>query len=161
VNYDKVGSGEGQDRFLKGIVDFGASDAALTDEQMARVARGVQLIPATAGSIVLTYNLDDLGGPLRLKRDVYVDIFPGKITRWDDERLARHNPDLKLPDASIHLVARQDASGTTFAFTKHMAAISKEWKKRKGVSENINWSPASLAEGNVGVAGLIKRTPGA
>jgi phosphate transport system substrate-binding protein len=161
VDYEEVGSVEGQDRFLVGSVDFAASDAALSDQQIAKVTRGVQLIPATAGSIVLAYNLEGLSGPLRLKRDVYVDIFLGEIERWNDPRIEDSNPGLKLPDGNIHVVARQDGSGTSFAFSKHLAAVSKEWRKRKGSGTKIDWAPASLAEGNAGVAELIRRTPGA
>jgi phosphate transport system substrate-binding protein len=145
---------------LDGQVDFGASDAALTDEQIAQVKRGVQLIPTLAGKVVIAYNLEGLGGALRLKRDVYTDIFLGKITRWNDERIAAINPGLALPDTSIHVIARQDGSGTTFAFTNHLAAISPEWKSTHGVGNKIGWGKASLATGNEGVAALILRTPG-
>src|SRR5262245_46316796 len=100
VSYDAVGSGEGERRFLAGEVDFGASDAALTDAQIAQVARGALLIPTTAGSVVIAYNVEGLGGPLRLKRDVYADVFFGKIKRWDDPRIADLNPGLKLPSTS-------------------------------------------------------------
>src|SRR5262245_58544317 len=112
LSYDSVGSGEGTKQFLANAVDFGASDAALSDEEMAQVARGVQLLPAVAGSIVLAYNLDGLGGELKLTRDVYADISLGKITRWDDSRIATVNPGLHLPNTTIALVARQDSSGT-------------------------------------------------
>lgn len=141
-------------------MDFGASDAALTDEQMARVSQGVQLIPTLAGKVVIAYNLEGLGGELRLKRDVYTDIFLGKIKRWNDERIAEQNPGLKLPDSSIHVIARQDGSGTTFAFTNHLVAISPEWKETHGAGPKIGWDKASLATGNEGVAALILRTPG-
>ena len=161
VTYDAVGSGEGTERFLAGSVDFGASDAALTDAQIRQAPRGVLLIPTAIGTVVLAYNLDDLGGPLRLKRDVYTDIFLGKIKKWNDPRIAETNPGLRLPSTSIHVVARQDESGTTFTFSNHLAAVSEEWKKQKGIGTKIDWSPASLAKGNEGVAGLIKRTPGA
>ena len=124
LSYDAVGSGEGTKQFMAGTVDFGASDAAMSDEEMAAVARGVQLLPAVAGSIVLAYNLDGLGGDLKLTRDVYVDIFLGKIKTWDDPRLKAINPGLRLPRDNIALVVRQDSSGTTYAFTNHLSAIS-------------------------------------
>ena len=125
LSYDAVGSGEGIKQFMAGTVDFGASDAAMCDEQMGAAARGVQLLPAVAGSIVLAYNLDGLGGDLKLARDVYVDIFLGKIKTWDDPRITAINPGLRLPTTNIALVVRQDSSGTTYAFTNHLSAISE------------------------------------
>lgn len=158
LNYDAVGSGEGTKRFLAGAVDFGASDAALKDEDMAAVQRGAQLVPVTAGSIVLAYNLDGLGGALKLKRDVYVDIFQGKITRWDDPRIQESNPGLHFPNEEIVRVVRLDSSGTTFAFTNHLSAISEDWRDRgPGAGSAIKW-PGNVMQvnGNEGVAGRIK-----
>src|SRR5687767_14318979 len=113
VSYDPLGSGDGVKQFMAGLVDFGASDAAMTDAEIAEVTRGVQLVPVVAVSLVLAYNLDGLGGPLKLTREVYVDIFLGKIKAWNDLRIQRINPDLKLPRQDIALVVRQDGSGTT------------------------------------------------
>jgi phosphate transport system substrate-binding protein len=162
VSYDALGSGEGIKQFIAGGVDFGASDAAMSDAQMAEVARGVQLVPAVAGSIVLAYNLEGLSGDLKLTREVYVDIFLGKITRWDDLRLKRINPELTLPKSDIALVVRQDGSGTTYAFTNHLSAISDEWRDRgPGVGTLIDWpGHAMSARGNEGVAGRIKMSHG-
>src|SRR5215510_14458204 len=128
LSYKAIGSGEGIRQFMAGVVDFGASDAAMSDEEMAAVARGVQLLPLVAGSIVLAYNLDGLGGDLKLSRDVYVDILLGKITSWDDPRLKAINPHVRLPHDHIALVARQDSSGTTFALTNHLSAMSATWR---------------------------------
>ena len=130
ISYDSVGSGEGIHRFLKQEVDFGASDAAMTDEEMARVDRQVKLIPATAGIEVLAYNLKGLNGVLKLPREVYVAIFAGDIRKWNDPRIKQANPGLNLPPLDIIPVARADGSGTTFAFTNHLSAISKEWRNR-------------------------------
>ena len=162
LNYDEVGSGEGVMQFMAGTVDFGASDAAMQDAEMAAVTRGVQLVPALAGSIVLAYNLSRLGGELKLKRDVYVDIFLGKITRWDDPRIGATNPGLNLPRDNIALVVRQDSSGTTFAFTNHLSAISDAWRDRgPGIGKIIDWpGNAMVAPGNEGVAGRIKISEG-
>src|SRR5215510_3007269 len=128
LSYKAIGSGEGIKQFMAGVVDFGASDAAMSDEEMAAVARGVQLLPLVAGSIVLAYHLEGLGGELKLSRDVYVDIFLGKITTWDDPRLKAINPNLRLPHDNIALVVRQDSSGTTYAFSNHLSAISAQWR---------------------------------
>lgn len=162
VFYDVVGSGEGTKRFLKQEVDFGASDAALSDEQMASVERGVKLVPATAGIIVLAYNLKDVKGTLKLPRDVYVDIFAGKIKSWNDPRIQQANPDLNLPATGITLVTRLDSSGTTFAFTNHLSAVSEEWRDSgPGATKLANWPVNSMAaRGNEGVAGRIKISEG-
>jgi phosphate transport system substrate-binding protein len=161
-SYDAVGSGEGIKRFVAGEVDFGASDAAMKDEEMAQVASGVKLVPSTAGMVVLAYNIWGLDGPIKLKRDVYVDIFLGKITHWNDSRIATSNPDLKLPKMEITPVVRLDSSGTTYAFTNHLSAISEAWRSGPGTGKLIDWpGRASVARGNDGVAGRIKLTSGA
>src|SRR5262249_56075943 len=122
IRYGGVGSGEGQRRFLANAVDFGASDAALSDEQIARAKSGARLVPVIGGIVVLAYNLPGLTKPLRLSRDVYVDIFSRQIRTWNDPRIRAINPDVDLPNRNITIVARQDSSGTTFAFTNHLAA---------------------------------------
>jgi phosphate transport system substrate-binding protein len=162
LSYDAVGSGEGTKRFLANSVDFAASDAALSDEEMAVVGRGAQLVPVVAGSIVLAYNLDGLGGELKLTRDVYVDIFLGQITTWNDPRITAINPGLNLPGSNIAIVVRQDSSGTTYAFTNHLSAISEAWRNRgPGVGRVIDWpGSAMVAPGNEGVAGRIKQSKG-
>src|SRR5262249_48063753 len=163
VSYDAVGSGEGTRQFIAGRVDFGASDAAMSDEEMTAVTRGVQLLPTVAGSIVLAYNLGGLGGDLKLTRDVYVYIFLGKIKTWDDPRIKATNPGLRLPHDTIALVVRQDSSGTTYAFTNHLSAISVQWRDHgPGVGRVIAWpGNAMVAPGNEGVAGRIKHSKGA
>jgi len=162
IDYDVVGSGEGAKQFLAGAVDFGASDAALRDGEMASVTRGVQLAPVTAGSLVFAYNLPGLGGDLKLKRDVYVDIFLGEIIRWDDPRIAASNPGLNLPKDAIIVVARSDSSGATFAFTDHISAISDTWRDRSPRAVRVaDWpGNAMLAPGNEGVAGRIQQSFG-
>jgi phosphate transport system substrate-binding protein len=162
VDYKDVGSGEGVRRFLAQSVDFGASDGALTDEQMARVAAGARLVPATAGMVVLAYNIRGLGGDLKLSRDVYADIFLRRIVKWNDPRIQAINPDLRLPNASIVIAARRDSSGTTFALANHLSAISADWRRGPGVGYMVDWSGrAMLARGNEGVAGLVKLSEGA
>jgi phosphate transport system substrate-binding protein len=162
VEYKDVGSGEGVQRFLAQTVDFGASDAAMTDEQMARVANGARLVPATAGMVVLAYNLPGVRGALKFSRQVYADIFLRKIVKWNDPQIQALNPDLKLPNRSIVIAARQDRSGTTFALANHLNAISPEWQRGPGVGYVIDWSGrAMLARGNEGVAGLVKLSEGA
>ena len=162
VEYQEVGSGEGIQRFIAHAVDFGASDGAMTDEQMARVVDGVRLIPATAGMVVLVYNLPGLGGSLKLSRDAYADILLRKIAKWSDPRIRAINPGLALPNRSIVIAARQDRSGTTFALANHLGAVSAEWQRGPGVGYAIDWSGrAMLARGNEGVAALVKASEGA
>jgi phosphate transport system substrate-binding protein len=161
VDYRDVGSGEGTTRFLDESVDFGASDAALTDEQIAGFKDGAVLVPVTAGMIVLAYNLEDMPRNLKLSRDVYADIFLQKVKRWDDPRIVAINPGAKLPPREIAVTVRQDGSGTTFAFTNHLAAVSEEWRKGPGVGKIVGWpNGAVMAQGNGGVTGIIVRSPG-
>lgn len=162
LSYQAVGSGEGVDRFLAGTVDLAASDAPLKPEQVAAVAAGAHQIPVTAGMIVLTYNLPGIAAPLNLPRDVYPDIFLGRISRWDDPRIAAANPGVALPHKLIQVVARQDSSGTTFAFTNHLGAISADWVEGPGIGKRIDWpGGAMVARGNEGVAQRVKLTEGA
>jgi len=161
LSYDAVGSGEGIDRFLAGTLELAASDAPLKPEQVAAVTAGAHQIPVTAGLIVLTYNLPGIASPLNLPRDVYPDIFLGHISRWDDPRIAAANPGVKLPHKLIQVVARQDSSGTTFAFTNHLGAINPDWVKGPGIGKQIDWpGGAMVARGNEGVAHRVKLTEG-
>jgi phosphate transport system substrate-binding protein len=167
VNYEAVGSGEGVRRFIgQNIkdterIDFGASDAAMTDEQIAQVPGGVLLLPLTGGCVTLSYNIPGLYGELRLSRRAYAGIFSGQIRNWDDPIIAESNPGLRLPRLTIVTVVRQDASGTTFAFTKHLDAINDSWRNQFGAANLVNWpGNAMRAEGNEGVAGRIQHAEG-
>jgi phosphate transport system substrate-binding protein len=160
INYQAVGSGTGITNFTQGIVNFAGSDAAMTDEQIAKVKQGVVLIPATAGSIVLAYNLPGVEN-LKLSRDAYVGIFLGKITKWSDPIIAKANEGVKLPDTAITVCERSDGSGTTFVFTKHLGAISPEFKTQVGEGTTVTWPTGVAGKGNDGVTALIKQTPGA
>ena len=160
INYQALGSGAGIKQFQQGLVDFGASDAAMTDAEMAAVKNGVVLLPMTAGSIVLTYNIPGVT-ELKLSRDAYVGIFLGKITQWNDPAIAKSNPGVTLPDTKITVVSRSDGSGTTFVFTSHLSAISEAWKSGPGAGKSVNFPAAVAGKGNPGVTALIKETPGA
>lgn len=164
LTYDAVGSGEGISRFVTGSVDFAGSDVRMGDKEAAQLKNGVVMLPGAAGMIVLAYNLPEIAGQeLRLTRDVYVAIFAGKITLWDDARIQAANPGLTLPHRNIALVARQDSSGTTAAFTSHLAAISPNWREAGlGVGKLIDWpASAMLVRGNEGVSARIKISDGA
>ncbi len=160
VNYQSVGSGAGVEQFIKGTVDFGASDVAMKDEEIKKVDRGVILLPVTAGSIVLAYNLPDVP-ELKLPRAVYTDILLGKIKSWDDPLIAKANPGAKLPKQPITVVYRSDGSGTTGVFTKHLSAISPEWKTKVGDGKSVKWPVGVGAKGNEGITAQVQQTQGA
>jgi len=167
VDYDAVGSGEGIRRFT-GLnvpdaerVDFGASDAAMTDDQISKVPQGAVLLPATATGVVLAYNLPSVTADLRLSRAAYTGIFLGEIKSWDDPRIAAANPGVKLPRLTIVTAVRQDASGTTFAMTNHLSAISPAWQSAYGAATLVNWPGASMrGKGNERVAALVQTSVG-
>jgi phosphate transport system substrate-binding protein len=163
VDYQAKGSGAGIQDLINKTVDFAASDAAMTPEQIAKVPDGVVLLPMTAGEIVLAYNLPGLGQPLKLARDVYPDIFLGNITNWSDARIAASNPGVKLPDLPITVVRRSDSSGTSFVFTKHLSAVSPAFKEKIGFGTTVSWPSSDkfvAAPKNDGVTATIKQTPG-
>jgi len=164
VSYQGLGSGAGIRQFTAGLVDFGASDSAMSSEEIKQVPEwGVVLLPMTSGCVVLAYNLPGVAHSqqIRLPRAVYPDIFLGKITNWNDPALVRANPEVKLPNLPITVVRRSDGSGTTFVMTKHLSAISPEWKKGPGVGKAVSWPTGIGAKGNPGVAFTIDQTPGA
>ncbi len=163
VSYQSKGSGAGIRDFQNHVVDFGASDAAMTPEEISKVAEGVQLLPMTAGEIVLSYNLKGVK-ELKLPRDVYSNIYLGKVTKWNDPAIVKANPGTKLPDETITVVARADSSGTSFNFTNHLCAINKEFKDKVGFGKTVDWPVGDhlvKSPKNDGVAATIMQTPGA
>jgi len=164
VDYQAKSSGAGIQDFINHTVDFAGSDAAMTDEEIAKVSDGVVFLPITAGEIVLAYNLPGNPKELKLPHDVYPDIFLGKITKWNDPRIATANPSLKLPDLQVTVVRRSDASGTTFVFTKHLSAVNQAFAKEVGSGTTVQWPKGEkmvAAPKNDGVTATIKQTPGA
>lgn len=160
VNYQSVGSGAGVKQFSQGTVDFGASDAAMTDEEIAKAPQGAVMLPVTAGSIVVAYNLPDVKD-LKLSREALTGIFLGKITSWNDPIIAKDNAGVKLPDLPVSVAKRSDGSGTTFVFSKHLAAVSPEFKDEVGVDKSTDAWPVGVGgKGNEGVTALVKQTPG-
>lgn len=161
INYQSVGSGAGVEQFTKGTVDFGASDTAMKDDEITKVGdKGVMLLPMTAGSIVLAYNLPEVTGEVKLPRQVYTDILLGKIKNWNDPAIAKANSGVKLPDQAITVVQRSDGSGTTGVFTKHLSTISPEWKTKVGDGKTVQWPVGVGAKGNEGVTAQIQQTKG-
>lgn len=160
VSYQSVGSGAGVKQFTAGTVDFGASDVAMKDEEIKQVPQGVLMLPMTAGSIVLAYNLPDLQAPLKLSRAAIGDIFLGKVKKWNDPAIAKANPGVKLPDSAIGIVYRSDGSGTTGVFTKFLSAISSEWKTKVGDGKTVNWPTGTGAKGNEGITAQVQQNQG-
>jgi phosphate transport system substrate-binding protein len=158
TSYDVVGSGEGVRRFIADAVDFAGSDEILTQSESSQLREAALMVPITAGMIALSYNIPGVTAEIKLPRDVYVDIFAGTIRRWDDPRIQAANPGLAFPHLDIAIVARQDSSGTTAAFTHHLAAIGPAWRaKGMSVGKLIDWPKGTmLASGNEGVASRIK-----
>jgi len=159
IDYQSVGSGAGVKALIDGTVDFAASDAAMTTEEIAKVDKGVVMLPMTAGAIVLAYNLEGVKD-LKLSREAYSGIFLGKITKWSDEAIRKTNPGAALPDKNINVVVRSDSSGTTFVFTKHLSAINAEFAKSPGTNKLPSWPVGTKSKGNEGVTASITTTPG-
>jgi phosphate transport system substrate-binding protein len=162
VDYQAKGSGAGIQDFINNTVDFAASDAAMKEEEMAQVKQGVVLLPMTAGEVVLAFNLEGVKD-LKLPRDVYPEIFTGKITKWNDPKIAAANPGVELPDREITVVVRSDSSGTTYVFTGHLSAINEDFKNNIGQAKSPQWPRSDKfvkAPKNDGITATIKQTPG-
>jgi phosphate transport system substrate-binding protein len=163
-NYQSIGSGGGIRQITAQTVDFGASDAILNDEQRA-AAPGLDMFPMVAGAVVVAYNVQDTDGNdvpsgLKLTPDLIPDIFLGKVTKWNDPRLAELNPDVKLPDQDIVVAHRSDGSGTSFLFTSYLSQVSEDWKAQVGASTSVEWPVGLGGKGNEGVAGVVRQQPG-
>ena len=163
VQYQSKGSGAGIQDLINGVVNFAASDAAMKDDEIAQVERGVVLLPMTAGEVVLIYNLKGID-ELKLPRDVYPEIFAGKITKWNDPKIADANPGVDLPDEDITVVVRSDSSGTSYVFTGHLSAISEDFKNSVGQAKSPNWPSSDKfikAPKNDGITAQVQQIPGA
>ena len=160
VQYEQTGSGEGIHRFLAGTVQFGATERPMTDAEIDRAEGGVVHVPVTAGMVVVVYNLPDVSARLRLGRETLAEIFSGTVRQWNDPRISADNPGVVLPARTIALVTRREASGTTYAFTAHLAAVDPSWNRAGlGVGDQIAWPPeAMMAVGNEGVASRVQIT---
>jgi phosphate transport system substrate-binding protein len=164
INYQGIGSGGGIAQLQAGTVDFGASDGPMTDQQLAATTFKVFHIPTVLGGVVPTYNIPGVTGELKFTGDVLADIYLKKITKWNDPRLAKLNPGVKLPDADIVVIHRSDPSGTTYIWTDYLSKVSPDWtnpdpqKKGPGKGAAINWPVGLGGKGNDGVAGLVKQS---
>ncbi|MGA7692015.1 MAG: phosphate ABC transporter substrate-binding protein PstS, partial [Nitrososphaeraceae archaeon] len=156
INYQSIGSGGGVKQFIEKTVDFGATDAPLTPEEIQQAPNAVH-IPETIGSVVPAYNLPVEG--LKLTGPILADIFLGKITKWNDPKIQEINPDLTLPAEDIVVVHRSDGSGTTFVWTDYLSNVSQAWNQQIGKGKSIEWPVGVGAPGNEGVANSINTTP--
>lgn len=159
INYQSIGSGGGIAQVTKGLVDFGASDMPMTDDMLSSSKVKLIHIPTVLGADVPAFNVPGVTD-LRFSGDVLADIFQGKITSWDDPRIAKDNPGVKLPGQKIIVVHRSDGSGTTFIWTDYLSKVSKDWAQGPGKGTAVGWPVGVGGKGNEGVAGLIRQLPG-
>jgi phosphate transport system substrate-binding protein len=157
-NYQSIGSGGGIQQFTAGTVDFGATDAPMTAEELAKAPDAVH-VPTVLGAVVLVYNAPLPG--LKLTPELLADVFLGKVARWNDPAVAKVNPGIALPDVAVTVAHRSDGSGTTAIFTDYLAKVSPEWKEKVGAGKSVKWPVGLGGKGNEGVTGLVKQTPGA
>ena len=161
INYQSVGSGAGISQLTAKTVEFGASDAPMNGKQDSAISAPVVHIPVTEAPVVLSYNLPEVKDTLKLTPGVVADIFLGKITKWNDPKIAADNKGVKLPATAIQVAHRSDGSGTSNIFTTYLSKVSDEWSTKVGKGSSVNWPAGLGGKGNEGVAGLIKQTPGA
>jgi phosphate transport system substrate-binding protein len=162
INYQPIGSGGGIKQLSEQTVDFGGSDAPMTDDEMSKAKGGaIMHIPTVVGVVAISYNLPSLTQPLKLTGTLVSDIFLGKITKWNDSRIAAVNAGVKLPTSDILVVHRSEGSGTTYIFSDYLSAVSPAWKSGPGKGKDLQWPVGLGGKGNDGVAGQIKQTVGA
>lgn len=161
VNYNSIGSGGGIKNLLEGTIDFGASDAPMNAEEMGKAKVAVVHIPTVLGAVVVSYNLPAIKKPLNLTGEIVAEIYLGKITKWNDAKIAAINKGVKLPDTDVLVAYRSDGSGTTSIFTDYLSKVSSDWKAKVGAGKSVAFPTGIAGKGNEGVAGLIKQTEGA
>ena len=161
INYQSIGSGGGIRQLSEQTVDFGATDAPMSDAELAKAKGGAILhIPTVLGAVVVTYNVPELNRPLRLDGATLADVFLGKITKWNDVRIAALNPGARLPASDILVVHRSDGSGTSYVFTDYLSSVSTDWASKPGKGKEVQWPVGLGGKGNEGVAGQVKQLPG-
>lgn len=161
VNYQGIGSGGGIKQLTDKVTDFGATDAFMSEAELKAAGQEIIHIPTCLGAVVVIYNVPGINKPIKLSANLISDIFLGKITSWDDAKIAAENKDLKLPKLKIAVVRRADSSGTTYIFTEFLSKTVPEWREKVGTDKAPNWPTGVGAKGNPGVAELVSRTPGA
>lgn len=159
VNYQGIGSGGGIQQLTEKTVDFGATDAPMTEEEESNAGSPIIHIPTALGAVVIAYNLPD-NPKIKFDSSLIADIFLGNVTKWNDPKIQSLNPEISLPDQTITVVHRSDGSGTTFTFTEYLSKTNTVWEENVGTGKSVNWPVGLGGKGNDGVAGLIKQTPG-
>jgi phosphate transport system substrate-binding protein len=160
INYQSIGSGGGIRQVTAGLVDFGATDGPASDEQLAASKTKLIHIPTVLGAVVPIFNVPGVND-IKFSSEVLADIFLGKINVWDDARIVKDNPGVKLPNQKIIVVHRSDGSGTSYIFTDYLSKVSKEWANGPGKGTSPSWPVGVGGKGNEGVAGLVRQLPGA
>ncbi len=160
INYQSIGSGGGIKQLTEGTVDFGASDAPMSDAELAKAKGPIMHIPTVLGAVVVTYNVPELRQQLRLDGATLAAIFLGEITKWNDARITKLNPGARLPVSDILVVHRSDGSGTSYVFTDYLTKVSPSWAARPGKGKDVQWPIGLGGKGNDGVTGQIKQLPG-
>jgi len=161
INYQSIGSGGGIRQVIAGTVDFGATDTPMNDEEEKKAPHKLLHLPMTIGAVAVAYNVPELTAPLKLTPEILVDIYLGRITKWNDASLRKINEGAQLPASDIRVIARSDGSGTTAVFTDYLGVVSPEWKEKVGVGKSVKWPTGLGAKGNEGVAGQVRTIPGA
>ncbi|HWZ52346.1 MAG TPA: phosphate ABC transporter substrate-binding protein PstS [Granulicella sp.] len=159
INYQPIGSGGGIRQVSEGTVDFGATDGPMNDQQIAESKVKTVHLPTVLGAVVPVYNLSGVNKELNFSGEVIADIYLGKITKWNDPRIAKENPGVNLPGNSILPVYRSDGSGTTYIFTDYLSKVSPEWQSQVGKSTSVKWPTGIGQKGNEGVAGMVRQSP--
>ena len=160
VNYQSIGSGGGIEQFINKTVDFGATDAFLTDSESAKVGGPALNLPVVMGAVCVSYNVPGVSSGLKMTAEVLSDIYLGAITKWNDPAIAELNPGVELPDLNITVAHRSDGSGTTNIFSNYLTKVSVKWASSVGWGKSVKWPLGVGGKGNEGVAGLIKQIPG-
>jgi phosphate transport system substrate-binding protein len=159
IDYQSIGSGGGIKQLKEQTVDFGASDAPMSDADLKAAPGEILHIPTVLGAVVITYNLEGVSQPLKFSSDVLADIFLGKIKKWNDPKIAADNAGVTLPGSDVTVVHRSDGSGTSAVFTDYLSKVSAEWKEKVGSGTSPSWPTGLGGKGNEGVTGQIKNTP--
>jgi phosphate transport system substrate-binding protein len=160
-NYQSIGSGGGVKQVIAQTVDFGATDAPMTDEELKQSKTPIRHIPTVLGAVVAAYNVKGISTGLKLDGETLANIFLGKITKWNDPAITKLNSTVKLPASDILVVRRSDGSGTTAVYTEYLAKVSADWKSKVGAGKNVNWPSGIGAKGNEGVTAMVAQTDGA
>jgi phosphate transport system substrate-binding protein len=159
INYQPIGSGGGIRQVTEGTVDFGASDVTMTDQQIGAAKVKVMALPTVLGAVVPVYNIPGVNKELNFSGDVIADIYLGKITSWNDPRIAKDNPGVNLPGKAILPVYRSEGSGTTFIFTDFLSKVSPAWNSGPGRGSAVNWPVGIGQKGSEGVSGMVRQSP--